>query len=148
MKYEKSSIQILVPNGEWEEDDINKLLKIIDKAINRMLSNNKIKSIKVNTLTAHNTVINDISYSTHSVDGLLPPHSLNSLLNYYKYVASNIDGKIIVNKEFIEDFNIEWKDFHPENKFLRFIKLDKWITDDISKHKSQFKQFCDKLTDI
>ena len=87
LKYKEKSLRLLIPNKNIEQKNIKQLFDMVDNTINAMLKDNTFKSFQLQSMISDNIEIKGSFYSVYNINGFLPPHAVNSILNLFKYVV-------------------------------------------------------------
>ena len=148
LKYKEKSLRLLIPNKNIEQKNIKQLFDMVDNTINAMLKDNTFKSFQLQSMISDNIEIKGSFYSVYNINGFLPPHAVNSILNLFKYVVINVGGEIAKDKEYIDDFEIKWEGMKTKNTLLKLLKANERVEWDVEQHKKEFNIFCETLENM
>lgn len=145
LKYTEKSLRIFIPNEDIEQETIEALFNLMEETIFNMIEKNTFKSFQVTSMITEETEIKGRFYFVYNINGFFPPHTINSILNLFKYIASNMDGLIAVGKEYIDNMDIKWDGVHTQNIIFKLLKANEKIDLDIEHHTKAFNIFIEKV---
>lgn len=145
LKYKETSLQIFIPNKNIDESVIEELFEITHGTVIKMLEGNTFKSFQINSTVASNIEIKGEFFSTYSISGFFPPHTVNSILNLLKFIIIHVGGRLALNHNFTDDFKIKWEGFETKNMLFKMLKANEKIELDIKHQKNCFDEFCETL---
>lgn len=145
LKYKETSLQIFIPNKNIDESVIEELFEITHGTVLKMLEDNTFKSFQISSTVANNIEIKGEFFSTYSVSGFFPPHTVNSIFNLLKFIIIHVEGRLALNHDFINDLEIRWENFETNNILFKMLKANERIELDIKNQKECFDEFCETL---
>jgi hypothetical protein len=148
LKYKETSLQIFIPNKNIDESVIDELFSITHDTVMKMLKNNTFKAFQISSTIASNIEIKGEFFSTYSISGFLPPHTINSILNLFKFIIIHVGGRLALNHEFIEDLEVKWENFETKNPLFKILKANERIKIDVEMQKGCFDDFCKTLQEL
>ena len=139
--YKQYSVIMGLPFGDIPEEDMDLLIEITDKAVKGIVDDNTFKSYMVTTNTNNNIEFKGKKYQHYAVNGFLPPHTLESILNIFKHIVGTLGGRISINLEDVKDFDIKWEKDIKVPTILKIFGGKEKIEIDVERHQRIFQEF-------
>ena len=139
--YKQYSVIMALPFEDIPEEDMALLIEITDKAVKGIVDDNTFKSYMVTTNINNNIEFRGKKYQHYAINGFLPPHTLESVLNVFRHIVGTLGGKISINLEYIEDFDINWEKEIKVHPILKLFGGKEKVNLDIERQKRVFGEF-------